>query len=511
MNRLYFQLLRTKVDWKEILVGSNVEQSRLDKFLEKSQGIPFNLAQKIIRLRKIQLLSQDSEDLTKLGLNYRLKPNDKIRIPSNFCKRPEHSLRKETAFNIDKKKIDLITGMRIFEDDNFLILNKQGNTSTQGGSQESSNLLDILKHYYGKSGQVSIIHRLDKNTSGVLFLGKSKNATRKLSMILNEQKNIKKYYLGIVKGVPACFLKTRQEAGIIDAPLTFNTSKNRTVVSNFDEQSSKNCKTYFKILGFLEFSGQTNNVRGHFTDEITENWKVNTGNCNKVTEIKNGLPENQKRLTDFLTVPEKVLSLVKFRIVGGRKHQIRAHSSSILKTPILFDGKYGFDWVENLHFYKWFENRIGRGCWEDDGGEEENEEEEELELGWRKDQVLINGKKVGEGENVDKNFMLRREVGNFRDREVLGLHSLESIIKCGEDIGDFNGFLEEKGVEGKISVSAELPRIFKDLIGEGFLGERNGKILEKVYELLIYKFQIQTRKYYSYFFSLLSLVFKCSF
>lgn len=468
MRKLCFKLIRTKVDWKEVLVGENVEQARVDKFLEKSLGIPFNLAQKIIRRREIQILSPNSENLTKLGLNYRLKPNDKIRIPSNFCKHSERKINEEAAFKPDQKKIDLIAGMKIFEDDNYLILNKQGNTSTQGGNEKSSNLLEILKHYYGRPGQVSIIHRLDKNTTGVLFLGKNKKATRKLSMILNEQKNIKKYYLGIVRGVPACFLKTQQEAGIIDAPLTFNTSKNRTVVANFVEESGKNCKTYFKILGFFEFAGSANNVTGHFTNEIIENWKTRT-------EIKNGLAENQKKIHDFLAVPEKVLTLVKFRIVGGRKHQIRAHSNSILKTPILFDGKYGFDWGVDHHYYKWYENRIGRGKWEE-------VEEEGKEIG-EEDQVLINEKEVGRNQKIDKNFMLTKEIKNFRDKEVLGLHALESIIRCGDNIEDFNGFLEKEGIEGSICVSAELPRIFKDLIGEGFLGKRKKEIVEKIYEL----------------------------
>lgn len=492
MIKLCFKLIRTKVDWKEILVEGNIEQARLDKFLEKNLGIPFSLAQKIIRQKKIQILTPNSEASIKHDSNYKLQINDKIRIPSHFCKQTtENELQKETPLKIDQKKITLIKNMRIFEDDNFLILNKQGNISTQGGSQESKNLLDILKHYYGKPGQVSIIHRLDKNTSGVLFLGKNKNATRKLSMILNEQKNIKKYYLGILKGVPTCFLKNRQDSGIIDAPLTFNTNKNRTVVSNFAEESSKNSKTYFKILGFIDFAGSDNKVRGFSISDITENMTANTENLNMSTENRNGVAgvsENSKRITDFFADPKKVLSLVKFRIVGGRKHQIRAHSSSILKAPVLFDGKYGFDWGQDLHFYKWFENKIDRGEFEKkeeevkEAEEEREEIEEEMEEG-RKDRVLINGAQLEGGQTTDKRYMLKREIRNYKEREVLGLHALETIIKCGENIDDFQGFLEEQGVEGKISVSAELPAFFQELMGKAFLGERKKEMMEKIYEL----------------------------
>ena len=187
--------------------------------------------------------------------------------------RPKSIISKLDAKNL-KAKI-------IYQDDDIIIINKPSGLAVQGGSRLNSNLDDMLKAlYFEKNEKPRLVHRLDKDTSGVLLIARHAPAARALAKSF-QSKEIRKIYWAIVVGVPS------KERGLIDLKLT----KKIGVGGEKVIASVKNGKTSQTIFRIVDFAG----------DQAA--WLV-------------------------------------FEPLTGRKHQLRAHAVT-LGTPILGDGKYG--------------------------------------------------------------------------------------------------------------------------------------------------------------------------
>ena len=165
-------------------------------------------------------------------------------------------------------------------------------------------------NYYHFHSRISIIHRLDKNSTGLLILAKKKLAAQVMSKFLSEQNNIEKYYVALVEGVPESFLKTGNLSGIIDLPLVFHNKKMK--LCNLSNEEGEQCTTLFQIMGVFQVDEDGKQVK-----------------FKELEKILKGKEEN-------------LVTLMKIRIKVGKKHQIRDHLSQVLKTPVLFDRKYGF-------------------------------------------------------------------------------------------------------------------------------------------------------------------------
>lgn len=163
----------------------------------------------------------------------------------------------------------------IFESNSFVAVNKpSGLLSIPDREGKDITLKHILELKYG---QIWTVHRLDKDTSGIMVFARDQD-THKLLSGLFERREVEKYYLGIVHGKPT------QEAGTIDMPIM--------------EHSSKK--------GFMMVH-------------------------------KKGKPA----LTDYLVMETfGHYTLMQFRIHTGRTHQIRVHMKHI-GHPIVCDPSYG--------------------------------------------------------------------------------------------------------------------------------------------------------------------------
>jgi 23S rRNA pseudouridine955/2504/2580 synthase/23S rRNA pseudouridine1911/1915/1917 synthase len=169
-----------------------------------------------------------------------------------------------------KKNIDII-----FENEAFVAVNKPaGMLSIPDRTQSEVSLKDLLIEKYGS---IFTVHRLDKETSGIILFAKNEDTHKYLSKAF-EERSVEKYYLGLVYGVPA------QESGTIDAPIMEHPVQKGLMV-------------------------------------------VHTKGKPSVTDYE--LQENFGKY-----------SLVKFRIHTGRTHQIRVHAKNI-GNPIACDPLYG--------------------------------------------------------------------------------------------------------------------------------------------------------------------------
>ena len=106
-----------------------------------------------------------------------------------------------------KNKIDIL-----LEDEHVLVVNKPAGLLTIPGRQGGVALREAVAHQVRSADELRLVHRLDRQTSGVLVLVKTLDAQRELSRQFRER-TVDKYYLAIVAGYP------EEDGGLIDAPL----------------------------------------------------------------------------------------------------------------------------------------------------------------------------------------------------------------------------------------------------------------------------------------------------
>ncbi|WIV51110.1 RluA family pseudouridine synthase [Marivivens sp. LCG002] len=228
----------------------------------------------------------------------RLEYGQKVRIPplsEDTAQPAPKQIRK-----ITRSDAEMIQDAVLWKDEHIIVLNKPAGLPSQGGSGQGDRHVDGLAEAlkFGYKDRPKLVHRLDKDTSGLLLLARTDRVARGLSEALRHR-NVRKIYWAAVAGVPS------PRAGSIK-------------------------------YGLLKAPG-----RGHGGEAE----KMRCIHPREVAET-----EGAKRAhTDFA-----VLSSLGSRIawmalvpITGRTHQLRAHMAEI-GHPILGDGKYGGSSQENM-------------------------------------------------------------------------------------------------------------------------------------------------------------------
>lgn len=235
---------------QKIVVNDN-NFERIDKYLVK----------------KVDLSREKIQDLVKNGLilvnnetvkaNYIVKENDEITISEEE--------KRNSPFEGTDIPVDIV-----YEDDDIIVVNKQSGLTVHPGSGNASNtLVNALIHYNKKLSKIGgferpgVVHRIDKDTSGLIILAKNDKTHRILADYF-KNKTIKRTYIALVKGVIS------ETSGTIDAPIGRD-EKNRLRMSVTDK-NSKRAVTHFKVLKrykkytLLELeleTGRTHQIRVH--------------------------------------------------------------------------------------------------------------------------------------------------------------------------------------------------------------------------------------------------------
>ena len=177
---------------KNIKINKDYEV-RLDKYLKK---IFTSLSQSFIEknIRKKNILINNST--TKA--NYLVKINDELKILNFHETLYKNKIIFKKNLKISKEILDKFKRSIKFENNDFIVLNKWSQIATQGGSKINISIDHIIKNI---NSQYRLVHRLDKETSGLLLIAKNLNYAKKLSSLF-KQKEITKYYIALCEGNP---------------------------------------------------------------------------------------------------------------------------------------------------------------------------------------------------------------------------------------------------------------------------------------------------------------------
>ena len=161
---------------------------RIDNFLiTKLKGVPKSRIYRILRKGEVRV------NKGRCKPEYRLKAGDQVRIP------PIRMEEKPTAPAPPQFQIDRLEAAILFEDKGLLILNKPCGLAVHGGSGLSFGLIELLRASRPTAPYLELVHRLDRDTSGLLMVAKKRSALRYLQDELR-QKRIRKHYHALVAG-----------------------------------------------------------------------------------------------------------------------------------------------------------------------------------------------------------------------------------------------------------------------------------------------------------------------
>ena len=212
--------------------------------------------------------------------NYKVKPGDEIRIVMDYPRRELKIIPEDIPLNI------------VFEDDQLIVLNKPpGLVVHPGHGNYSGTLVNALAYYYkdlplfnSEDPRPGLVHRIDKDTSGLMVVAKTELAKNKLALQFYE-KTSERLYQALVWG------SLKEDSGTITGNIG-RSPKNRQFFTVFnDEEYGKHAVTHYKVLKQLGY-----------------------------------------------------VSLVECRLETGRTHQIRVHMKHI-NHPLFNDSTYGGDQI----------------------------------------------------------------------------------------------------------------------------------------------------------------------
>ena len=265
-----------------IEVKSSDAGVRLDRwFRVHFPGVGYAYLQKLLRTGQIRV------DSRRVGANERLEAGAQVRVPKIVRDGKKTVPTLKPPLGLSKADRDRIERMILFEDEHVLVLNKPFGLAVQGGTGTKRHIDGMLAGMADRFGErPRLVHRLDRDTTGVLLVAKHRDAAAKLGRIFQTRSAAKTYW-ALVKGVP------RPPQGKIEAPLV----------------------------------------------------KASGPEGDRVRKAGPGEQAEAMHATTHYSVIDRVASKaawVSLKPVTGRQHQLRAHMA-LIGYPIVGDNKYGGD------------------------------------------------------------------------------------------------------------------------------------------------------------------------
>ncbi len=179
---------------KSYTVDDDYNDSRFDKwFKNEIINLPHSLLERILRQNKVKVNKKKTKS------SYRLQTGDLIEIYDISKLKPVEK-KEKIKYLPKKKEIGTYDNYVIEDNENFIVINKPSGIPVQSGTKSFKNIIDILKNSkYFENSKPFIVHRLDKETSGVLIIAKNRKYAQLFTSLFRIRK-IHKTYLAIVYG-----------------------------------------------------------------------------------------------------------------------------------------------------------------------------------------------------------------------------------------------------------------------------------------------------------------------
>ena len=270
------------------IVSEKDGKRRIDKVVRKIlSGAPLSFIYKMFRKKDVKVNSK------RVDINYIINPGDEIEI--YITDEYLNKFKENKEIKITKNDLNII-----YEDENIIVIDKPSGILVCNGDKDITLQMKVSSYLYQKGDidsnnitnfNPSPAHRLDRNTSGIIFFGKNEMALQELYKLFLDRDSIEKRYLALVSGI------------------------------------TSNSGTINKSL---------------IKDDKTGIVKVTSSNLGKTAITKYVKKEEFKNK----------YSLLDLELITGRTHQLRVHLASI-NHPIIGDSKYG-DFKVNKIFEKEF-------------------------------------------------------------------------------------------------------------------------------------------------------------
>lgn len=267
----------------EYVVDSETEGMRIDRYLKKTfKNEPLSKIFQALRKGDVKVGGK------KVKENYRLSLNERISVKYLKAETVSNENKNYKKNKIEKKVLDKYKKSVIFENEDFFIVNKEGNIPMHKGTGHKYGLSEIFKEIYN-SENINFANRLDYETSGLVIGCKTLKFLRYISEKIRNNE-VRKKYIAVVHGI------IEEEEFTIENYLLVE-ENGVSVIEN--ETEGKKSITEFRCIG--RKTSRETNVK-------------NSGNVGKTA--------------------------LDINLVTGRKHQIRAQISNY-GYPIIGDRKYG--------------------------------------------------------------------------------------------------------------------------------------------------------------------------
>ena len=175
-------------------VENDYHNSRFDRwFKAKIIDLPQSLIEKIIRLNKIKI------NRKKTKSSYRVQTGDIVEV-FNISKFKISERPKILKYKPTRKEIDIYDDYILENNNNFIVINKPSGIAVQSGTKSFKNIIDVLKDSkYFENTKPYIVHRLDKETSGILIVAKTREYAQLFTSLFRIRK-MHKTYIALVYG-----------------------------------------------------------------------------------------------------------------------------------------------------------------------------------------------------------------------------------------------------------------------------------------------------------------------
>ena len=245
-------------------VDADEDNMRLDRWFKTHfPGVGFGQLQKLLRSGQVRV------DGGRVKTATRLAAGQLVRVPpldSESASAPRHMT---TNTIRDRGDADVLRAMLLFEDKKVLVFNKPAGLAVQGGSGINRSVDSMLESLRDKSGQKPrLVHRLDRDTSGVLVVAKTRGAAAALTKSFRHRDTDKTYW-ALVAGVP------RHRDGRISTYLVKEKTEDgdRMRVGRHGERGADHSVSNYRVIdsgprkvSWVEFTpvtGRTHQLRVH--------------------------------------------------------------------------------------------------------------------------------------------------------------------------------------------------------------------------------------------------------